>query len=225
MKAEQYLRDMMAKHKNRLTYDMTTGEVRDDRRHMSMTDDFWLPRREGGRGTEITTLPGGQNLGELEDVSYFQNRLFKALNVPISRLESDSGFSLGRASEISRDEVKFSKFIRRLRARFAILFDKILEKQLILKGIIAPEEWSSIQASLRYDFMSDNHFEELKNAEILQNRLQLLRDVDEYKGEYYSKEWIRKNVLYMTEDEIEDVDKQIEAEGPVDDDETDNNEF
>jgi hypothetical protein len=190
-----------------------------------MTDDFWLPRREGGRGTEITTLPGGQNLGELEDVSYFQNRLFKALNVPISRLESDSGFSLGRASEISRDEVKFSKFIRRLRARFAILFDKILEKQLILKGIIAPEEWSSIQASLRYDFMSDNHFEELKNAEILQNRLQLLRDVDEYKGEYYSKEWIRKNVLYMTEDEIEDVDKQIEAEGPVDDDETDNNEF
>ena len=229
MKAEQYLRDMMTKHKNRLVYDATSGEVKDDRRHMSMTDDFWLPRREGGRGTEITTLPGGQNLGELEDVEYFQKRLFKALNVPISRLESDAGFSLGRASEISRDEVKFSKFIRRLRARFSILFDKILEKQLILKGVIAPEEWAGIQAYLRYDFMSDNHFEELKQAEILQNRLQILRDIDEYKGEYYSKEWIRKNVLFMSEDEITEVDKQIEAEGAeaddADQDEPDNNDF
>jgi hypothetical protein len=225
MKAEQYLRDMMTKHKNRLVYDANSGEVKDDRRHMSMTDDFWLPRREGGRGTEITTLPGGQNLGELEDVEYFQKRLYKALNVPISRLESDSGFSLGRASEISRDEVKFSKFIRRLRARFSILFDKILEKQLILKGVIAPEEWAGIQANLRYDFMSDNHFEELKQAEILQNRLQILRDIDEYKGEYYSKEWIRKNVLFMSEDEINEVDKQIEAEGPAEDEESDNNDF
>jgi hypothetical protein len=212
MKAEQYLRDMMTKHKNRLVYDMTTGEVRDDRRHMSMTDDFWLPRREGGRGTEISTLPGGQNLGEMEDVLYFQKRLFKALNVPISRLESDSGFSLGRASEISRDEIKFAKFVRRLRARFSILFDKILEKQLVLKGVIAPEEWAEIQSNLRYDFMIDNHFEELKDSEILQNRLQILRDIDEYKGEYFSKEWIRKKVLFMTEDEIEEIEKQMDDE-------------
>jgi len=212
MKAEQYLRDMMTKHKNRLIYDMSSGEVKDDRRHMSMTDDFWLPRREGGRGTEITTLPGGQNLGEMEDVLYFQKRLYKALNVPISRMESDSGFSLGRASEISRDEIKFAKFVRRLRARFSILFDKILEKQLILKGVIAPEEWTQIQANLRYDFMIDNHFEELKESEMLQNRLQILRDIDEYKGEYFSKEWIRKKVLFMTEDEIEEINKQIEVE-------------
>src|SRR6056300_418716 len=224
-KAEQYLRDMMTKHKNRLVYDATTGNIRDDRKHMTMTDDFWLPRREGGKGTEITTLPGGQNLGEMEDIQYFQKRLYKSLNVPISRMESDSGFSLGRASEISRDEIKFAKFIRRLRARFSILFDKILEKQLILKGVIAPEEWTQIQANLRYDFMIDNHFEELKQAEILQNRLQILRDIDEYKGEYYSKEWIRKNVLFMSEDEINEVDKQIEAEGPAEDEESDNNDF
>lgn len=217
MKAEQYLRDMMTRHKNRLVYNASTGEVKDDRRHMSMTDDFWLPRREGGKGTEITTLPGGQNLGEMEDVMYFQKRLYKALNVPISRLESDSGFSLGRASEISRDEIKFSKFVRRLRARFSILFDKILEKQLILKGVIAPEEWATIQQNIRYDFMTDNHFEELKQSEILQNRLQLLRDINEYKGEYYSKEWIRKNVLYMNEDEVKGIDKQIEDEGPAED--------
>ena len=226
MKAEQYLRDMMTKHKNRLTYDMTTGDVRDDRRHMSMTDDFWLPRREGGRGTEITTLPGGQNLGEMEDVLYFQKRLYKALNVPISRLESDTGFSLGRASEISRDEIKFGKFIRRLRARFSILFDKILEKQLILKGIIAPEEWASIQSAIRYDYMVDNHFEELKESEMLQNRLQILRDIDEYKGEYFSKNWIRKKVLFMNEDEIEDIDKQINDEKQNEpDDEGDSDQF
>jgi hypothetical protein len=213
MKAEQYLRDMMTKHKNRLVYDMATGEVRDDRRHMSMTDDFWLPRREGGRGTEITTLPGGQNLGEMEDVDYFQKRLYKALNVPVSRLESDSGFSLGRASEISRDEVKFGKFVRRLRNRFSILFDKILEKQLILKGIITPEEWPSIQQNLRYDFMSDSYFEELKSAEILQNRLQLLRDIDEYTGTYYSRKWVQREVLQMNEADIKDMEKEIEDEG------------
>ena len=224
MKAEQYLRDMMTKHKNRLVYDANTGEVRDDRRHMSMTDDFWLPRREGGRGTEITTLPGGQNLGELEDVLYFQKRLYKSLNVPISRLESETGFSLGRASEISRDEVKFSKFITRLRARFSMLFTKALEKQLILKGIISAEEWPSIQSKLRFDFMTDNHFEELKEAEILQNRLSVLRDIDDYKGEYYSKEWIRKNVLFMTESEIEATDEQIakEKEEEPDEEESDN---
>ena len=212
LKAEQYLRDMMVKHKNRLVYDMATGEVKDDRRHMSMTDDFWLPRREGGRGTEITTLPGGQNLGELDDVLYFQKRLFKSLNVPISRMESDTGFSLGRASEISRDEIKFSKFINRLRSRFSTLFDKLLEKQLILKGIITPEEWPDIQALIRYDFMSDNHFQELKASEMLRERLTLLRDIDEYVGKYYSGDWVRKNVLHMTEDEIEEMNKAIQED-------------
>lgn len=211
-KAEQYLRDMMVKHKNRLVYDATTGEVRDDRRHMAMTDDFWLPRREGGKGTEITTLPGGQNLGEMEDILYFQKRLYKALNVPVSRMESDTGFSLGRASEISRDEVKFSKFIRRLRARFSILFDRLMERQLILKGIITPEEWPDIQNKIRYDFMENNHFDELKRAEIMRERLSTLRDMDEYVGTYYSKGWVRKNVLMMTEEEIEDMKKQIEEE-------------
>ena len=212
MKAEQYLRDMMTKHKNRLVYDASTGDVKDDRRHMSMTDDFWLPRREGGKGTEITTLPGGQNLGELEDVLYFQKRLFKALNVPISRMESDSGFSLGRATEISRDEIKFSKFISRLRSRFSTLFDKILEKQLVLKGIIRPEEWGEIQATIRYDFMQDNYFEELKESEVLRERLNLLRDIDDYVGKYYSAEWVRKNVLMMNEDEIERMRDEIEQD-------------
>jgi hypothetical protein len=212
LKAEQYLRDMMTKHKNRMVYDMATGDVKDDRRHMSMTDDFWLPRREGGRGTEITTLPGGQNLGELDDVLYFQKRLFKSLNVPISRMESDAGFSLGRASEISRDEIKFAKFVNRLRTRFSTLFDKILEKQLILKGIITPEEWPAIQSMVRYDFMSDNHFEELKSSEILRERLGVLRDIDEYVGKYYSGDWVRKNVLQMSEDEVEKMKEDIEEE-------------
>jgi len=212
MKAEQYLRDMMTKHKNRLVYDASTGDVKDDRRHMSMTDDFWLPRREGGKGTEITTLPGGQNLGELDDVLYFQKRLFKSLNVPISRMDTEAGFSLGRASEISRDEIKFSKFISRLRSKFSTLFDKVLEKQLILKGIIRPEEWPEIQASVRYDFMQDNYFEELKESEVLRERLNLLRDIDDYVGKYYSAEWVRKNVLMMNEDEIERMRDQIQQD-------------
>ena len=212
MKAEQYLRDMMTKHKNRLVYDAATGDVKDDRRHMSMTDDFWLPRREGGKGTEITTLPGGQNLGELDDVLYFQKRLFKSLNVPLSRMETDASFSLGRASEISRDEIKFSKFISRLRSKFSSLFDKILEKQLILKGVIKPDEWAEIQASIRYDFMSDNHFEELKESEVLRERLNLLRDIDDYVGKYYSADWVRKNVLMMNEDQIEEMRNQIEED-------------
>ena len=212
MKAEQYLRDMMTKHKNRSVYDAATGDVKDDRKHMSMTDDFWLPRREGGKGTEITTLPGGQNLGELDDVLYFQKRLFKSLNVPISRMETDTGFSLGRATEISRDEIKFSKFISRLRSRFSSLFDKILEKQLILKGIIKPEEWNDIQASIRYDFMQDNYFEELKESEVLRERLGMLRDIDEYVGKYYSADWVRKNVLMMNEDEIEQMRDEIEED-------------
>jgi len=179
---------------------------------MSMTDDFWLPRREGGKGTEITTLPGGQNLGELDDVLYFQKRLFKSLNVPLSRMETDASFSLGRASEISRDEIKFSKFISRLRSKFSSLFDKILEKQLILKGVIKPDEWAEIQASIRYDFMSDNHFEELKESEVLRERLNLLRDIDDYVGKYYSADWVRKNVLMMSEDQIEEMRNQIEED-------------
>lgn len=222
MKAEQYLRDMMTKHKNRLVYNATTGEIKDDRRHMSMTDDFWLPRREGGKGTEITTLPGGQNLGELDDILYFQKKLMKALNVPVSRLEPETGFSLGRASEITRDEVKFSKFIRRLRARFSILFDRILEKQLVLKGVIAPEEWSEIQNKIRYDFMIDNHFEELKNGEILTERLRLLQDIDSYRGEYFSKTWIQKNVLQMTEEDIETMGKELEEIDDASDKEAEN---
>jgi hypothetical protein len=211
-KAEQYLRDMMVKHKNRLVYDASSGEVKDDRKHMTMLEDFWLPRREGGKGTEITTLPGGQSLGEMDDVLYFQKNLYKSLNVPISRMESDTGFSLGRASEISRDEVKFSKFIRRLRTRFSILFDEILEKQLILKGVMTPEEFKQIKNRIRYDFMEDNHYEELKQTEILRERLQTLRDLEEYVGKYFSQEWVRKNILMQTDEDIEELDKQIEAE-------------
>ena len=212
LKAEQYLRDMMVNHKNKLVYDAATGEMRDDRKFMTITDDFWLPRREGGRGTEITTLPGGQNLGELDDIMYFQKKLYKSLNVPISRMEPETGFSLGRASEISRDEVKFAKFIRRLRARFTILFDKALEKQLILKGVIKPEEWDLIKDKIRYNFMNDNHFEELKEAEILRDRLSILADISNYTGDYFSKEWVRKNVLHMSEDDIEEIKKQIDQE-------------
>lgn len=217
MKAEQYLRDMMAKHKNKLVYDANTGEVRDDRKFMTMLEDFWLPRRDGTRGTEISTLPGGQNLGEMDDVVYFQKKMYQSLNVPLSRMETEAGFSLGRSSEISRDEVKFSKFVDRLRNRFSIVFDKILERQLILKGIILPNEWKEIQANLRYDFMEDNHFQELKQAEIIQNRATVLQMVDDYTGKYFSISWIRKNVLMQTEDEIEEMDKEMEAEKELED--------
>jgi hypothetical protein len=212
VKAEQYLREMMVNHKNKLVYDASTGEMRDDRKFMTITDDFWLPRREGNRGTEITTLPGGQNLGEMDDVVYFQKKLYKSLNVPISRLEPETGFSLGRSSEISRDEVKFNKFIRRLRARFSNLFDKALEKQLVLKGIIKPDEWPEIREKIRYNFQLDNHFEELKQAEILRDRIDVLTNVSNFVGDYYSKDWVRKNVLHMTEDEIEEMKKQIDTE-------------
>lgn len=220
-KAEQYLRDMMVNHKNKLVYDAATGEMRDDRKFMTITDDFWLPRREGNRGTEITSLPGGQNLGEITDIEYFQQKLYKALNVPISRLQADSGFSLGRASEISRDEIKFAKFIKRLRARFSNLFDKALEKQLVLKGIIKPEEWDAIKNGIRYNFQVDNHYEEMKESEIIRDRLSILADINNYKGEYFSKEWIQKNVLRMSEDDIDEIKKQIdkeaEEEPPVED--------
>ena len=212
MKAEQYLRDMMVKHKNKLTYDAQTGEVRDDRKFMTMLEDFWLPRREGGRGTEITTLPGGQNLGEMEDIEYFKKKLYKALNVPISRMESEATFNLGRSTEITRDEIKFSKFVKRLRARFSILFVNILEIHLSLKGVMSRNEFRSIKKDIFFNYEEDNHFTELKEAEIIRERSQLLGDVDSYVGNYYSKAWIKKNVLKMTEDEIERIEKEIKDE-------------
>jgi hypothetical protein len=220
-KAEQYLRDMMMRHKNKLVYDANTGEVRDDRKFLTMLEDYWLPRREGGKGTEITTLPGGQNLGEIEDVLYFRKKLYESLNVPVSRMESDGTFNLGRASEITRDELKFSKFISRLRYRFSELFHILLERQLLLKGIITKQEWKEIKGIIYYDFLEDNHFTELKNAEIIRERLNTLRDMDEYVGRYYSMEWVRKNILMQTEEEIEEINQQIEqeeAENPSEDD-------
>ena len=214
MKAEQYLRDMMVKHKNKLVYDAQTGEVRDDRKFMTMLEDFWLPRREGGRGTEITTLAGGQNLGEMEDVDYFRRKLYKSLNVPITRMEAENQFNLGRASEITRDELKFSKFVKRLRLRFSHLFLNILEIQLVLKGITTRKEFKEeMKNRIFFDFADDNHFAELKYSEMMRERITLLRDVDEYVGKYYSTEYVRKYVLRQSENDIEEIDKQISAEG------------
>ena len=224
-KAEQYLRDMMAKHKNKLVYDAETGAVRDDRKFLTMLEDYWLPRRDGGRGTEITTLPGGQNLGEIDDVLYFRKKLYESLNVPTSRLESDGQFNMGRSSEITRDELKFSKFVFRLRQKFSEMFFIILEKQLLLKGIMTKQEWNEIKDKIYFDYIEDNHFSELKEAEIIQNRLTVLADADQYAGKYFSDTWIRKNVLMMTEDEIEDIKKQIEDEEPEDDVEDDEDSF
>jgi hypothetical protein len=224
-KAEQYLHDMMAKHKNKLVYDAETGAVRDDRKFQTMLEDYWLPRRDGGRGTEITTLPGGQNLGEIEDVLYFRKKLYESLNVPTSRLESEGQFNLGRSSEITRDELKFSKFIFRLRQKFSEMFFIILEKQLLLKGIMTKQEWNEVKDKIYFDYIEDNHFAELKEAELIQNRLTVLQDADQYAGKYYSDTWIRKNVLRMTEDEIEDIKKQIEDEEPEDDGEDDEDSF
>ena len=214
MKAEQYVRDIMVKHKNRLIYNGDTGEVRDDRKFMTMLEDYWLPRREGGRGTEVTTLPGGQTLGQMDDVLYFQKKLFQTLNVPVNRLNSDALFSLGRATEVTRDEVKFSKFISRLRGRFSILFTSLLEKQLVLKGIMSIEDWQNIAPDIRYDFARDNHFTELKDAEVIQNRAQLMMTIEQggLIGKYYSHEWARKNILQQSDDDIEEQDKLIEEE-------------
>jgi hypothetical protein len=212
MKAEQYMRDMMVKHKNKLIYDASTGEVRDDRKFMTMLEDFWLPRREGGRGTEITTLPGGQSLGEMDDVDYFRRKLYKSLNVPITRMDAENQFNLGRASEITRDELKFNKFVMRLRNRFSILFSDLLEIQLALKGVITRGEWKEMKQDIFYDFQEDNHFTELKETEIMQGRLQILGDVDSFVGKYFSEDWIRKNVLRMTEEEIKHEQKQIDKE-------------
>ena len=212
MKAEQYLRDMMVKHKNKLVYDASTGEIRDDRRHMTMLEDFWLPRREGGRGTEITTLPGGQNLGEMDDVLYFQKKLYKALSVPVSRMEAEVNFNIGRSTEISRDEVKFQKFVNRLRNKFAELFDNLLEIHLALKGVMTRGEWKEVSNSITYDFANDNMFQELKQSEIMSERLRVLGEVDPLVGKYFSMNWVRKNVLHMTEDEILQIQKEVELE-------------
>jgi polyhydroxyalkanoate synthesis regulator phasin len=212
MKAEQYLRDMMAKHKNRLIYDAATGEIRDDRKFMTMLEDYWLPRREGGRGTEITTLPGGQNLGEMDDVLYFQKKMYKSLNVPVSRLEPDTGMSLGRTTEINRDEVKFQKFIQRLRMRFSMLFDSALEKQLVLKGHMTPEEYADVRRDIKYDFKQDNYFTELKENEVLTERVNTLALIDPFVGKYFSEDWVKRNVLRMSDDEILELDKAVEAD-------------
>jgi hypothetical protein len=214
IKAEQYLRDVMARYRNKLVYDASTGEIRDDRNYMSMLEDFWLPRREGGRGTEITTLPGGQNLGEIADIEYFQKKLYRSLNVPISRLESGTGFNLGRAAEISRDEVKFTKFVGRLRKKFCMLFHDLLKTQLILKGIIAPEEWDSIAGDITYSFLQDGYFAELKHTEMLRERIGLVRDLESYIGKYFSNEYIRTKILKQNEQEQEEINNQIKEEQP-----------
>lgn len=212
-KAEQYLKDIMSRYRNKLVYDANTGDLKNDQKHMSMLEDFWLPRREGGRGTEISTLPGGQNLGEIDDIVYFQKKLYRALNVPIGRLDPEQGTGiLGRTSEITRDEFKFQKFVGRLRRRFADLFYNILRKQLLLKGIITEDDWESWKSSLYVDYITDNYFTELKNAEMLRERVNMLREVEPYLGSFYSKEWVRKNVLMFTDDDIKTMEDQIEKE-------------
>ena len=212
VKAEQYLKEVMSRYRNKLVYDANTGEVRDDRKFMSMLEDFWLPRREGGRGTEITTLPAGQNLGELSDIEYFQKKLYRALGVPESRIAADGGFNLGRSSEILRDELKFSKFVGRLRKRFSAMFNDMLRTQLILKNIVTPEDWESMGEHIQYDFLYDNQFAELKESEMLQSRLGNLATIEPYIGKFYSTEYVRKKILRQTDSEIEEIDGQIEDE-------------
>ena len=211
-KAEQYLREVMSRYRNKLVYNADTGEIRDDRKFMSMLEDFWLPRREGGRGTEITTLPGGQNLGELEDVKYFQKKLYRALNVPESRLESESTFNLGRAAEITRDEIKFQKFVTRLRKKFSELFHDLLKTQLVLKGICSIEDWEDMAEHIQYDFIADNYFAELKEKEIMTERLNLLATMDPFAGKYFSLDYLRRQILKQTDAEMKEIDKQIEKE-------------
>ena len=211
-KAEQYLTETMNRYRNKLVYDASTGELKDERKHMSMLEDFWLPRREGGRGTEISTLPGGQNLGELEDVTFFQTKVYKALNVPPSRLESDSGFSLGRESEINRDEMKFSKFVSRLRNKFTELFDTMLKSQLVLKGILKSNDWDKFRPQIQYSWAEDSYYREIKKSEMLAGRLNILRDISEYAGRYFSMDWIRRELLTFTDEEVTNMDKEIAAE-------------
>jgi hypothetical protein len=225
-KSEQYMKDIMAKYRNKLVYDAKTGEIRDDRKHMSMLEDFWLPRREGGRGTEISTLPGGENLGQIDDVLFFQKKVYKSLNVPINRLEQESQFSLGRSTEVNRDELKFQKFIDRLRMRFSHLFYGILKKQLILKGICTDEDWESWKNDITVDFVKDNHFTELRDAEVMRERIQTLDMMQNYVGEYFSKEYIQKNILLLSDEDIEKIKKEIageEAEAPEEEPEQQDN--
>jgi hypothetical protein len=212
LKAEQYLRDIMTKFRNKVVYDSATGEVKDDRKFMSMMEDFWIPRRGEGKSTSIETLPAGQNLGELSDVRYFENKLYKSLNVPISRLDTATTYTLGRATEITRDELKFSKFIARLRAKFSILFDELMERQLALKGICSVDEWKELKEKIHYDFLKDNNFNELKESELMATRLQLMTQVDPYIGTYFSKAWVKKNVLRLNEEDIEKMDEELAEE-------------
>ena len=211
-KAEQYLKDTMNRYQNKLVYDANTGELKDDRKHMSMLEDFWLPRREGGRGTEISTLPGGTNLGEMEDVLFFQTKVYKALNVPPSRLDQADGFSLGRESEISRDELKFSKFIIRLRNQFSSVFDTLLRTQLVLRGIIKPDDWIKFRPAINYHWAEDSYYREIKNSELISSRMQMMRDVTSYAGRYFSMNWIKKNILQLTDEEVRNMQKEIDAE-------------
>ena len=212
IKAEQYLRDVMMRYRNKLVYDASTGEIRDDKKFMSMMEDFWLPRREGGRGTEITTLPGGQNLGEITDIKYFQSKLYKSLNVPSSRIEGEGGFNLGRSSEILRDELKFTKFVGRLRKRFSNMFSDMLKTQLILKNIVTPEDWDLMSEHIQYDFLYDNHFSELKNAELITERLNIAATAEPYIGKYFSQDYVRRTILRQTDAEIIDQDRLIKKE-------------
>ena len=212
IKAEQYLKDVMNRYRNKLVYDANTGEIRDDRNHMSMLEDFWLPRREGGRGTEITTLPGGSNLGEIDDIVYFQRKLYRSLNVPISRLEAENGFSLGRSTEITRDELKFTKFVQRIRKKFTPLFVDLLKTNLLLKGVIAAEDWPRMQEHIQFDFLEDGHFAELKEAELLNDRIQTLDGIQAYIGTFFSKEYVLKKVLNMTDAEVQEMRDQIAKE-------------
>ena len=223
-KAETYMKDIMARYRNKLVYDADTGKIRDDRKHMSMLEDFWLPRREGGRGTEISTLPGGENLGQIDDIIYFQKRLYRSLNVPVSRLEQETQFSLGRSTEISRDEVKFQKFVDRLRNRFGMLFTEVLKKQLIMKGLITEDDWNNWKNDITVDYIRDNHFTELKDAELLANRLQQLDQVQQYVGEFFSKEYVLKNVLMLDDDGIKQMKDQITKEKESGEIETDDEE-
>ena len=220
VKAEQYLKDVMNRYRNKLVYNASTGEIRDDRQQMSMLEDFWLPRREGGRGTEITTLPGGSNLGEIDDILYFQKKLYRSLNIPISRLESESTFNLGRGAEITRDEVKFTKFVQKLRRKFNNLFNNILKTQLILKGVVAEEDWLSIKNNLSYQYMKDGHYAELRDMDVLRDRLEVLNTIEPYIGQYFSKKYVQKHVFRMSDDEIDSMQKQMDAEpDPTEDEE------
>ena len=212
VKAEQYLKDVMNRYRNKLVYNASTGEIKDDRQQMSMLEDFWLPRREGGRGTEITTLPGGSNLGEIDDILYFQKKLYRSLNIPISRLETESGFNMGRGAEITRDEVKFTKFVQKLRRKFNSLFNNILKTQLILKGVVAEEDWLSIKDNLSYMYMKDGHYAEMRDMDLLRDRLEVLNTIEPYIGQYFSKNYVQKQVFRMSDDEIESMQKEMDSE-------------